>query len=999
MSLLTTPSPRWFTIAAQRPFLTDLARGLIDALGLDALSEATILLPNRRAARALSEALLVASGRLAILPPAMRPLGDLEAGEPPFEPGELALDLPPAISPARRRFELAGLIAPHLCQLGREASAVSALDLADALAAFLDACQIEEAALDLDVAALVEGDLARHWSLTAEVLDIALTAWPARLAELGLMDLTQRRVALIRALARRWRERPPQGVLIAAGSTGSTKATADLLGAIAAAPRGMVVLPGLDQLLADKAWAEVGDQHPQGALRRLLVQAGIARGDVRPWPGSAEAIDSSPWRRRLISEALTPADRTADWLEVIEAIRAPKAPRGDPIAAGLAGLSLVPAAGEDAAATLAALILRQALEVPGRTAALVTPDAAMARRVQAQLSRWAVSADSSVGLPLAASGAGVLASLIARATAEGFDPVTLLAIAKHPLTRLRPDGREAFERRLRGPSPGDFATLKARLSGPGLWLAERLEQALAIAAAPFNAGPASAADAARALAQCLEALAREGEGRREPSLPPLGGGPAKPGGGSEAWAGAAGEGVAGVIASLLNETAALPPLTAKGFADLLAGLLERETVREGAASHPRLKILGVLEARLTSADVTILAGLEEGVWPQAAPLDPFLSRPLRERLGLPSPERRIGLSAHDFAQGACAPEVVLLTTARRGGAPTVESRWLWRLRTLVRGAGLELPGRPDILALARALDAPLADPPPALRTARRPSPTPPTAVRPRELPVTDIEKWVRDPYAIYARRILKLRRLDPPGAPIEARARGIAIHRAFERLAGIELDALDETVIEDQILQALREEGLPRAAMARETALAASLACWTLAFERVRRDGARLHVEQQGRMVIPAAGGDFTLTARADRFEEREGGVDILDFKTGRIPKRAQVVAGFSPQLTLTGAIVMAGGFACLGQAEPRQLLYVRLRGGRRAGDEPPMEPGSALAAQALAGLERRIEAFDDPGAGYLARRAPERVDDVGDYDLLARTWEWLVIGDAEEAE
>ena len=994
MTVLSAPAPRWFTIAAQRPFLADLAAGLIDALGLDALGEATILLPNRRAARALSEALLAASGRRAILPPAMRPLGDLEAGEPPFEPGELALDLPPAISPARRRFELAGLIAPHLAALGREAGAAAALDLADALASFLDACQIEEAALDLDLAALVEGDLARHWSLTAEVLDIALTAWPARLAELGLTDLSQRRVSLIRALARRWRERPPRGVLIAAGSTGSTKATADLLSAIAAAPRGMVVLPGLDQSLADAAWAEVGDQHPQGALKRLLAQAGVERGEVRPWPGSGETIDASRWRRRLISEALTPAERTADWLEIIEAIRA-EAKGGDPIAVGLEGLSLVAAAGEDEAATLAALILRQALEVSGRTAALVTPDAAMARRVQAQLSRWTVSADSSVGLPLAASGAGVLASLIARATAEGLDPVTLLAIAKHPLTRLRPDGREALERwGLRGPSPGDFTTLKRRLkSGPGLWLAERLEEALAIAAAPFNAGPASAADAARALAQSLEALGRQ------PSSLPKPGHDGRLADGSEAWAGAAGEAVAGVITGLLNETAALPPLTAKGFADLLAGLLERETVREGAASHPRLKILGVLEARLTSADVTILAGLEEGVWPQAAPLDPFLSRPLRERLGLTSPERRIGLSAHDFAQGACAPEVVLLTTARRGGAPTVESRWLWRLRTLVKGAGLELPGRPDILALARALDAPLADPPPALRTARRPSPTPPTAVRPRELPVTDIEKWVRDPYAIYARRILKLRRLDPPGAPIEARARGIAIHRAFERLAGIELDALDETVIEDQILQALREEGLPRAAMARETALAASLACWTLAFERVRRDGARLHVEQQGRMVVPAAGGDFTLTARADRFEEREGGVDILDFKTGRIPKRAQVVAGFSPQLTLTGAIVMAGGFACLGQAQPRQLLYVRLRGGRRPGDEPPMEPGSALAAQALAGLKRRIEAFDDPGAGYLARRAPERVDDVGDYDLLARTWEWLVIGDAEEAE
>jgi ATP-dependent helicase/nuclease subunit B len=265
--------------------------------------------------------------------------------------------------------------------------------------------------------------------------------------------------------------------------------------------------------------------------------------------------------------------------------------------------------------------------------------------------------------------------------------------------------------------------------------------------------------------------------------------------------------------------------------------------------------------------------------------------------------------------------------------------------------------------------------------------------------VTDIEKWVRDPYAIYARRVLGLRPLDPPGAPIEARARGIAIHKAFERLAGVELAALDANRIAEQILQALREQGLPEAAMARERALAASLARWTLEFERGRRDGATLHVEQRGTMTIPAAGGDFVLTARADRLEARAEGVDILDFKTGRVPTKEQVKSGLSPQLTLTGALVMAGGFETIGPAIPRQLLYVRLRGGKRAGDEVLLEPGQALAEAALHGLRKRIDGFDDPATPYPSKAAPQFMDDPGDYDHLARTWEWLVIGEPEEAE
>ncbi len=535
---LAAPSPRWFTIPAHRPFLEDLADGVwrtLSPLGDAAVSQAIVLLPTRRAARALAEAFLKVAGTKAVLLPQIRALGDLDEGEPPFEPGDLALDLSPAISPGRRRFELAGLVVENEHLLERKLDAAAALELADALAGFLDSCQIEEVGDPNAIAALVEGDLARHWRQSADFLCLALDAWPRRLKELGLMDVAARRVALTRRLEARWRDHPTTEVLIAAGSTGSAPAAADLLAAIAKAPRGCVVLPGLDKSLADRAWEDVDDQHPQGGLRRLIARAGLSRDQVRDWDPQEEAASDGRWRRRLINEALRPPEMTADWLDVIADLRREGAAKGeDPFTAGLRGLSVIAARNEEEAASVAALLLREALEVPGRTAALVTPDPALARRVSARLTRWNITADSSAGQPLADAPSAILASLVARAVRDPADPVTLLAILKHPLTRLGLEveelspARAALERfGLRGPRPEGWEGLNRRLQsalgearetgrpepstiaaiGHAIELASLAREALAVAEAPYTGDTATPAEAARGLAAALERLA------------------------------------------------------------------------------------------------------------------------------------------------------------------------------------------------------------------------------------------------------------------------------------------------------------------------------------------------------------------------------------------------------------------------------------------------------------------------------------------------------------
>ena len=991
------PRPRWLNIPAHRPFVEDLAKGLVDMLapiGPEALSDAIVLTPTRRGGRSLTEAFVRAAEGRATLLPQIRALGDLEDGEAPFEPGDLAADLPPAISPLRRRFELARLIVDHADLLERKTITLrDALDLADSLGGFLDSLQIEEVRPPEKLEALVQGDLAAHWAASARFLAIATDLWPARLAELGLVDANVRRTQLLRRLAEQWRRNPPDRVLIAAGSTGTAPATADLLAVIAAAPQGAVVLPGLDQDLDDKAWEQVGEAHPQGALKRLIERAGVTRADVAPWPCGETPVEAlrGRSRRRVINEALRPAEATSDWLRQIAQMASEGAADGEGlIAEGLQGVTLISAQDEVEAADLAALALREVLETPNATAALVTPDAGLARRVSSVLTRWGVEADNSAGHPLSARPVGVLIGLVARIAADPFNPVLMLALAKHRFARLGyPDlalaGRIKIieHRALRGVRPQSREQLLTRLEKEpeAQPVAIRLMDCIATAAKPFEAGPIPVPQAMRAIAESMEQLALDERGA--PGV---------------LWAGADGESAASLIASVLSDAEQLPETDASGFAALIERLTADVVVRSGGATHGRLRILGAMEARLVRADRLILAGLEEGVWPQAARLDPFLSRSMRADLKLPPPERRIGLSAHDFAQAACAPEAILITSARREGQPAVKSRWLWRLETLAKGAGLSIEAGAERRAWRTRLDEPLHPPPPDLRPAERPAPRPPVSVRPRKLPVTAVETWVRDPYAVYARYILNLRPMDRPDQPLDNRTRGSAIHRAAETFAKSWpiTSVAPEDAFFSAYMQELKVAGASSSEEVREAALARGAGVFMARLERERRaNGAHVLVEQSGQMTIPAPGGAFHVTARADRIEAANGGAHILDIKTGAPPSRKEVAAGFAPQLTLTAAIVGAGGFADLGATTPDQLVYVRLTGRPDTDDVFEIGKGEtpALAEAALSGLTRLVARYDDPSTTYASRIAVKFLTKPSDYDHLARLAEWSQVG------
>ena len=985
--------PAVFTIPAGADFARVLAQGLLDRLGGDALklSSAIIYLPTQRATRSFGEAFAAVCGGATLLPQ-FKALGESDDDELLFDAAADDVDFLPPVSRLRRQMLLAKLVR----QFDRSArdghlSFAQAAALANSLAGALD--EVERQGADLGkLRTLVPANLAAHWEDVASFLDILKDAWPVVLEAEKRMSIERHRTSVLHRLRDRLTAAPPDGFVIAAGSTGSIPATAELLGAIARLPNGAVVLPGLDREVDAQSWAKIDPKsaefdlaqsgHPQFGLAQLLNTIGCDRADVRDWAHS----ETNAGRTLLLRETLRPAPTTDAWRALADKDAAV-------LQAGLGGIGLIVAADPAHEALAIALALRHALETPGRTAALVTPDRNLARRVAAEMSRWHVTLDDSAGRPLAHTTTGAFLCLIAEAADAQFSPVPLLALLKHPFATLGQDGarfraraRELDRWCLRGPRPdaglagiakaiGNAAHAYRPPPSDGLivlaaWW-EQIAKILAPLEALFAAAQAPLHELARALTQAA------GEFACDTSQD------------CRLWSGPDGELAARLCAELQEDTRDLPPIEPRSFAALLRSLAMKAPVRAAFGRHPRLAILGPLEARLQRFDLTILGGLNEGAWPRGAGHDPWFSRPMRASLGLDQPERGIGQSAHDFAMLAAGPQVILSRSLKADGAPTVASRWLQRLDQLTRGLKLAVVNTCDYAALAAQLqDVPQGNP------LLRPDPRPPYKARPRRLSVTEIETWLRDPYAIYAKHVLQLQPLKALAEPIGPLERGNSLHKALEIFVtrhpkDLPDDALEQLIaIADEVFAAT---GAPRAVLTLWRPRFVSAARWFVQLERMRRAGiAQSWLERKGGMIVPAATGDFELVARADRIDRLTSGhAAIIDYKTGALPKKKETAIFLMPQLPLEGAILQAGRFEGIPAMDVEELLYIKLSGGLEPGEKRALEGAPDLPARALAKLKAHIEYFDDPRTPYLPRLIPRTEDSVGDYDHLARVREW----------
>ena len=977
-------APAVFTIDAGFPFGDALANGLLMRFGTGPdLARVTLLVPTRRAVRAMRDAFLRQTDGVPLLLPVIRPIGDVDEDDlaameaityAARETDTALTDLPPAVPGLTRQFRLAKLIAAWGSGTGQpEIGAAQALELAAELARFIDQVQTEQ--LDpAGLATLVPEQFAGHWQRTLAFLRLVTVEWPHLLAAEGMVDPAARRNALLLALAAQWEARPPADPVIAAGSTGTIPASATLLRVVSRLPQGAVVLPGLDRHLDDESWRLLDQTHPQFGMRHLLERIGIARSEVAPWP-SAAPFRAPLSRIALLSEVMRPAATSERWRDVTIAPEA------------LDGITRVTSPGPREEAGVIALAMRAVLETPGKTVALVTPDRALALRVAAGLLRWGIVVDDSAGTPLAETLPGVFLRLTAAMVADDLAPIALLAALKHPLAAggMAPATFRATARRL------ELETLRGMRPAPGF---DGLRKALPpdaddlkafVACLEQMAGPFTAlsrlcglGDLIRAHAAFAEALAASDSAAGAVRL----------------WQGDAGEALATLLRGAVEGESHLPPLSLSAYPPLLDTLLRGQVVRPRYGAHPRASIWGPLEARLQQADCLILGGLNEGGWPPDPQPDPWLSRPMRTAFGLPQPERRIGLAAHDFAQAAGAAELILTRAEKVDGAPAVSSRWLLRLETLAGAPAGDEKARADrLLAWSRQLDdvaertAPLAPP----------APRPPRTARPDRLSVTEIETLIRNPYAIYARHVLRLRPLDDIDQSPGAADRGDFLHKVLgefihEFPAVLPGDAADR--LRDIGRKHFRRYENRPGVWAFWWPAFERMADWFVAAEREHRQMATPRAQEApGEIVLPLSTRPFRLRARADRIDDVGSAFIIIDYKSGQARSQKQVDAGLAPQLPLEALIAEAGGFAGAGvPAHPVVgLAYWTLGGGRTGGHRRPITPPPA--AETRARLLQLLAHFERETSAYLALPRPRLAPAYDDYLHLARVAEWRVGG------
>ena len=967
-------------------FVDELAGGVISSLTPDpvGMADISILLPTRRACRTLTEAFLrIMDGNPALLPD-MLPVGDIEDDgvalldweEPAVGRGA---DLPPAIPRLRRQLLLSNLI----MKKNPSSSAAHAARLAAELARLIDEVQSER--LDFsNLSEIVPDRFSTHWQETLVFLQIVTEHWPRVLAEQGFLDPVDRRNRLIERQIDSWEANPPIGPVIAAGSTGSVPATADLIACVAGLENGMVVLPGLDPTLDSESIDALAPSHPHYGLSRLLGRLGIAIGEVGCW---GKCTSTKTKREGAINLALRPPATSGNGdLEVDTAEK-------------FGGLCKVECPGPQQEALAIALMMRGALEDDSRTAALITPDRRLARRVAAELRRWNIEVDDSGGTPLAETLPGVFLRLTADAVASDGKPVPLLAALKHPLAAggLNP---ATFRKRVRDL---ELAILRGPRPTPGfLGLRDALElsqpksplvpwaNTLAEEVGPFSGLVSSGCVSA---GQLLDAHISFAENLAASNLET---------GAERLWMGAAGEGAAEIINELRVAIDTLPPISGMDWPALLEVLMAGAVVRPKFGRHPRLNIWGLLEARLQQADLTILGGLNEGTWPPEPKTDPWMSRPMRVAFGLTPSERRIGLTAHDFVQAVSAPDVVVTRSTRVDGVPAVQARWLTRIENIL---SVSEPGR-DVLEGWQKAEAKWiywqaqTDSRRPLVQIGPPTPKPPVSVRPDHLSVTEIELLVRDPYAIYARRILGLRPIEPIDADPGAAERGSIIHRAIDRYLRLDVKA-DPVAALQNFLEIGKDE------FSHWMARPGVRAFWWPRFERIARwiveqeDNRKSKVtmrrsEVSGELRLAGRARPFLLRARADRIDTLvTGGYEIIDYKTGAVPTKKDVNTGLSPQLPLEGAMIVAGAFIGVPAGPAEALTYWRLSGGspvgevRAAGDDP-----ANLAEISLSGLSELLDHYDQPETAYLARPDADIAPRYSDYDHLERMQEWAATRD-----
>jgi ATP-dependent helicase/nuclease subunit B len=968
-----------YTIAANQSFFDNLVAGIDKRFGSDNpnFSDIIVLVPSRRAVKELRASFLRYFQGKALLLPNIHAIGDIDEEEISLNillDSNNLLEIPPPVTSVEQQILLSNLILEH--HKHKSITIEQAIDLARDLAAFLAELQREEIDI-LKLNNLVAEEVAIHWQQIMEFLNLITIHWPNILKEKNKIDPVNYRNQLVKNQQLVWQKNPPNKTIIAAGSTGTIKSTSNLLKAILDLPKGIVILPAVDIMIDEASWHKIDEFHPQYNIKKILKYFNVNRCQLQAWHEDYFFCNNN--RLKLLSEALRCANSSEQWNDLF-AIEEE----------AFSNLNLVVCDNLQYEAQTIALIIRHYLHNPKQTIALVTNERALAQRVISILTRYDIDIDDSAGIELSITPPMAYLRLIASMIESNFTPISMLSALKHPLASggLKV---EAFRNLIR---EIELLVMRGVRIKPGF-------QGIIYSLKKLN--KKDLADYLLTLfpknSNFIKLMSLQKANFKEILLSHLSFAEALAGNEQQSgdqllWQGDIGLSCVEFIRQLIESCGDLNLIPTKSYTKLFDNFLVGKVYRPRYGRHPRVTILSPTESRFFYHDVIIMGALNEGNWPENVKTGPWISRTMRHNLGLPSLERKIGQLAFDFYYLSCAKEVYYTRSLKVDGAETVPSRFLLRLTTLLKKFGKDLSNQSKWQNYIRLLNQPSL-----VQGYSAPSAKPDIKYRPKKLSVTDIEKLMRDPYSIYAKHILKLKKLDVIDADPGAADFGNFVHKSLEYFSL----HLKDSCTKDMWYNSLIEAGykilsglLDRPAI---------YALWWTRYERIAKWIAineqtidinkSIYIETTGKMIFNFANKDFTLTAKADRMEiDPLGDIFIIDYKTGTVPSLKNVIKGISPQMILEALIASNNGFVNqdkFNAYKVTKLNYIYLSGGKVPAEEIELKVDiEKLVEQAKDGLQRLILAFMDKEVSYLASPLSDRVLRYNNYEHLARNKEWI---------
>ena len=965
---------KMYNISAGKSFVDVLAERYLDefAGNPDGLAKALFLMPNRRACQSLADAFVRKHNLKPTILPQIKPIAEVDEDEV-FLTNDSAIlqDLLPAVDSTEKVLQFTKLIMKK-SELGLDKmSLAQAYALAQNLSALMDMSYNEQ--LDLQtIKNLVGEEYANHWKQTLLLLQIITENWPKILAENGKVDAMQRRNLLLEAEIKLWRRNQTEQRIVVAGTTAAFPLMKKLVQTVLNLPNGEVYLYGLDKYLEDSAWEKIDENHPQYELKELLEYLRISRDSV------IDIGSNLPFttREKIVAETMRPAETSAAWRDL----------SAHPLTeADFKDIRLVNCDDLRQEAAAIALIIRHTLEEPEKTAALVTMDRELSRRVVSELQRWKINADDSAGKPLALTPVGIYLRLICRYVEETTD-TAMMTLMKHPFTNCGLS-KEKFNENMR---QLEYALRKGWKLTPSLQaFVDDFQRRIQPLYDLYQQPCVELSDIFETHLKAAESLADTDSKK----------------GGQIIWRGDAGSVAAEWVSDFLEKSKMLGTVNINDYSGLLTVMLAEQSVRKRYGTHPRVKILGPIEARLTQYDVTIIGEANEGVWPNQPAADMWMSRPMKKEYGLPLPERQIGVSAADFAHLLNAPKVYMTRAKKHGKDPTDKSRWWLRFETI-----LEAIFGPEEDAFAFIYDQPYAywakymDRRGGYHPIKAPAPCPEVKRRPTEMAVTKIDKWMRNPYDIYAQYILKLYRIDELDAEQKPYDYGNIVHDVLKEFNDI--NAGDSYPTPEEALAQLSAIGrrefadreVPQEVSAFWWPRFVKQMEWVIKQEQDYRPFIRqLQNETFGEVILPSPSGGFRIFGTADRVEIlKNGTLNIVDYKTGNDSfANKEITAGKAPQLPVEAIIAQKGGFEGVPAAKVSALRYWALK------EETIKEAVGKDCEKAIGRIteivENLINAYARQEQPYLVKPRPSDMGKISDYDHLSRLNEWCVHAEQKE--